>query len=86
MSLTEYLLAMLVVLQALLLLELLRFRRLFIPVGSTFFEVASAIATYMSLRIAMEESSKGIKTLEEILRRAKEAAQATKEADNVKPN
>lgn len=50
MSLFEFLLAANVILLALLLLEIIRFRKMFTALGNVFFSMAEALVRYMNMR------------------------------------
>lgn len=72
MTMIEFLLAANIVLLALLLLELIRFRKMFTALGNVFFSMAEALVHYMNMR-----ASQGI--AEEVLQRVKEFSVRTKE-------
>lgn len=75
MSLIEFLLAANVILLALLLLELIRFRKMFTTLGNVFFSMAEAFAHYMNMRAAQGVA-------EDMLQRVKEFSVRTKEKQN----
>lgn len=71
----EFLLAANVILLALLLLELIRFRKMFTSLGSVFFSVAETLVHYMNMRAAQGVA-------EDMLQRVKEFSVRTKEKQN----
>lgn len=75
MTLIEFLLAALVILQALLLLELLRFRRMIIPIGEAFFALGSALATYMNMQTANLVAKNATIKFDDILKNMKDLAE-----------
>lgn len=75
MTTMEFLLTALVILQALLLLELLRFRRMIIPIGETFFALASALAAYMRVQTANLVAKDATIKFDDILKNMKDLAE-----------
>lgn len=72
MTMIEFLLAANVVLLALLLLEIIRFRKMFTSLGSVFFSVAEALVHYMNMKVAQGVA-------EDMLQKVKEFSVRTKE-------
>lgn len=68
----EFLLAANVILLALLLLELIRFRKMFTSLGNVFFSMTEALVHYMNMRVAQGVAK-------DMLQRVKEFSVRTKE-------
>lgn len=75
MSLIEFLLAANGILLALLLLELIRFRKMFTSLGNVFFSMTEALVHYMNMKVAQGVA-------EDMLQKVKEFSVRTKEKQN----
>ena len=79
MTTMEFLLAALVILQALLLLELLRFRKMVILIGHAFFALSSALAAYMEMQTANLAAKNAVLKFDDIIKSMKKRAEKEQE-------